>query len=86
MLGPLLHLPVQACLLRSGVPCDSPLEGHSMWYFASVALGCATRSFCFILLTKVLGTELNWWIHKQLPMWAAQVTVDRIPESTDALP
>ncbi len=26
-------MPVQGCLLRSGVPRDSPLEGQSMWGF-----------------------------------------------------
>ncbi len=32
--APLLHFPVQACLPRSGTPCECALEGQSKWNFA----------------------------------------------------
>ena len=34
----------------SGVPRDSPLEGQSMWDFASITLGCAKRSLFYFIL------------------------------------
>ncbi len=56
--APLLHLPVQACLPRSGVPRDSPHEGQSMWDSASITLGCAKRSlFCFIFSCQLTGCD-----------------------------
>ena len=44
MLGPTIPLYlVQACLHKTGVPHDSPLEGQSTWDFALTTPGKATR-------------------------------------------
>ncbi len=40
---------VRACLLRSGVPRDGPLEGQSMWDFASSTLGSAKLSLFYFI-------------------------------------
>ena len=42
-------MPEQASLLRSGIPLDGPLEGHSLWDLASIAPGSA-RSYLFYLV------------------------------------
>ncbi len=52
-LAPLLHLPVQACLPRSGVPHGMPLEGQSIWKFVSIMLGCIGNSFFHFNVTMM---------------------------------
>ena len=50
MLGPTMHpppMPEQASLFRSGVPLDSPLEDHSLWDLAFIAL-CQELSIFFL--------------------------------------
>ena len=38
-----------ACLHRTGVPCDSPLEGQAMWYFAVIMPGKARRCLFYLI-------------------------------------
>ncbi len=45
--APLFRLHVQACLLRSGAPRDSPSEGQSIWDLTSTTLG-AVHYFIFL--------------------------------------
>ncbi len=49
--APLLHLPMRACLPRSGVPCDSPHEGQSMWDSASITLGAVHYFILFYFIS-----------------------------------
>ena len=44
-------MPEQASLLRSGVPLDSPLEGHSLWDLALIVPGLA-RSYLFYFMNS----------------------------------
>ena len=54
MLGPAcLIMPGQAHLCGSGVPHDAPLEGNSLWNFASTTPGPA-RSSLFSLFKALL--------------------------------
>ena len=41
-------MPKQASLLGSVVPFDSPLEGHSLWDFASTTCGTARGRLFFL--------------------------------------
>ena len=47
-------MPNQACLGGSGVPLDSPLEGYSLWVFASITPGSA-RSCLFYFVSFSLA-------------------------------
>ena len=49
MLGPTRLIPRQVRLCGSGVPHDSPLEGHSLWDFALTTPGPARSSLFFFL-------------------------------------
>ena len=50
MLGPPLPLiPKQACLYGSGVPCDSPLKGHSLRDVALITPGKARSSVFYFI-------------------------------------
>ena len=56
-------MPEQASLFRSGVPLDSPLEGHSLWDLALITPGSELALsqpgvvyFIFILLYFILFT------------------------------
>ena len=55
-------MPEQAGLFRSGVPLDSPLEGHSLWDLALITPGFA-RSYLFYLIfhnAADMGCILVW--------------------------
>ena len=42
-------MPKQASLFGSNVPLDSPLEGHSLWNFASITTNTARSSLFYLM-------------------------------------
>ncbi len=58
--APLLHLPVQACLPRSGASRDSPREGESMGNVASITLSCAKRSLLYFIYGVLTPFCVDW--------------------------
>ncbi len=71
--GPTPHLPVQACLPRSGVPLDRPDEGQSMWDSAAPT---AHHFISIIYTTTIMLHAVTLVISLLLPtMCSAQVAV-----------
>ena len=60
-------MPEQASLFRSGVPLDSPLEGHLLWDLALITPGLARpglarRYLYYSLLAHVSGSTGRMWL------------------------
>ena len=55
-------MPKQASLLESGVPLDSPLEGHLLWDFASTTPGTARSSLFYFILQAAIHILLNFLV------------------------
>ena len=50
-------MPEQASLFRTGVPLDSPLEGHSLWDLALITPGSARSYLSYFILPAGMFTE-----------------------------
>ncbi len=70
---------------HTGVPRDSPLEGQSMWDFASITLGCAKRSLFYFILFYFISIGHNRSRCRRAPdgRYWCDIQLNAIVASTD---
>ena len=73
-------MPEQASLFRSGIPCDSPLNGHSLWGLTFITPGLA-RSYLFYFFNFYTAPSHAAAVVFQASRWT-QPTMRRLVHSS----